>query len=322
MSDSVMMGERIIRNISLPPSEKTPASCRHSETYSSCIEDRAAAQGYDSVLSKMQRPPLANEKVSRQMEEALTSSLISEAKKEAASNHLLTPLANAIGLKSAYDLRALTFMSMYFATFALLWQRGESLGWLPCICVQLSLCWLAFCCATIIHNTIHWFSPFLFFPALTFFDLFTVSYMFPMSYRWTNSLVFWALTLCYGHPVSSFVPGHNQSHHRFTQLRKDLMRTSKLRHDWNLLNFFFYQPTVLRAVLVSDIEYALLQRALGKPFFRKMIGEYFLLFLVSVPLIILSPLKWILYFQVIAFPSSFSLLWDPSSGGAVGNSLH
>ena len=213
------------------------------------------------------------------MTDALSPSLIKEVKAELAAAHPLTPLASFVGLKSAFDFRALAFMAAYFITFNALWQWGEKLGGVVWVAAVLWLCWIAFCCATIIHNTIH-------------------CYMFPMSYRWTNAIIFWALTLCYGHPVSSFVPGHNQSHHRFTQLRKDLMRTSKLRHDWNLLNFLLYQPTVLKSVLVSDIEFALLQRALGKPFFRKMIGEYFLLFVTTIPFLYLSPTKWLFYFQI------------------------
>ena len=44
------------------------------------------------------------------------------------------------------------------------------------------------------------------------------------------------LTISYGHPSSTYVPGHNLSHHKYTQSEKDFMRTSKVNFKWNLLN--------------------------------------------------------------------------------------
>ena len=46
--------------------------------------------------------------------------------------------------------------------------------------------------------------------------------------RWMNKVFQVWLSLSYGFPVSEYVPGHNLSHHKFTQEREDVMRTSKL----------------------------------------------------------------------------------------------
>lgn len=51
------------------------------------------------------------------------------------------------------------------------------------------------------------------------------------------------LTLSYGHPSSSYVPGHNLSHHKYTQTTKDFMRTSKVKYRWNFLNGYIKIPT-------------------------------------------------------------------------------
>ena len=53
------------------------------------------------------------------------------------------------------------------------------------------------------------------------------------------------LSLTYGHTVSTYVPGHNLSHHKYTQQPKDVMRTTKLRFNWNLWNGLFFQQSVV-----------------------------------------------------------------------------
>lgn len=80
-------------------------------------------------------------------------------------------------------------------------------------------CWFSFFGAVATHNTVH--SP-------------------VWKSRTMNRLFQVVLTLTYGHPVSAYVPGHNLSHHKYTQSRKDVMRTSKVRFRWNLLNGLFF----------------------------------------------------------------------------------
>ena len=48
-------------------------------------------------------------------------------------------------------------------------------------------------------------------------------------WNWANKLIQVFLSLTYGHPVSSYVPGHNLSHHKYTQSRKDVMNTHLLQ---------------------------------------------------------------------------------------------
>ena len=44
------------------------------------------------------------------------------------------------------------------------------------------------------------------------------------------------LSICIGYPVSVFVPVHNLSHHLGLQTPRDILRTTEVRHRWNLLN--------------------------------------------------------------------------------------
>ena len=74
--------------------------------------------------------------------------------------------------------------------------------------------------------------------------------------RWLNNLWQVALTLTYGHPVSSYVPGHNLSHHRHTETRRDVMRTDKARFGVHLFNLMFFTASIGTAILGAEIEYA------------------------------------------------------------------
>lgn len=65
------------------------------------------------------------------------------------------------------------------------------------------------------------------------------------------------LSLSYGHPVNTFVPGHNLSHHVHMQQPEDLMHTHQMRFRWPQLNFLLFQPTVAPKVFRQDLQYML-----------------------------------------------------------------
>ncbi|MCB9664829.1 MAG: fatty acid desaturase [Alphaproteobacteria bacterium] len=117
-------------------------------------------------------------------------------------------------LRHPADRRTLGFAAAFFGLVALQWVAYP----LPAV-LALPL-WgatavLAFVGAVSTHNVIH--SP-----------------MFSRS-RLNDG---WRLvqTLWYGQPVSLFVPVHNHSHHKHVQSRKDLTRSTKVDHRWQLIN--------------------------------------------------------------------------------------
>jgi hypothetical protein len=79
--------------------------------------------------------------------------------------------------------------------------------------------------------------------------------------------------LTYGHPVSAYVPGHNLSHHKHTQSRKDVMRTSKARFRWNLLNGLLFMPIVGRDIFAADMRFFKAMYRRNPPWFRQMMFE-------------------------------------------------
>ena len=131
-------------------------------------------------------------------------------------------------LKYSADRRTLTVVAIYFATIVLAWNYFPDAWYLRVLCVVL-ICTLSFMCAVITHNTIH--SPIF-------------------KERIWNKVFQVVLSFTYGHSVSAYVPGHNFSHHQYTQTPKDRIRTDKMRFKWNLLNqlFFFFRmvPGIIR----------------------------------------------------------------------------
>lgn len=95
-------------------------------------------------------------------------------------------------------------------------------------------CVSSWLCAVAAHNTVH--SP-------------------VFKKRWMNRVFQVWLSLSYGFPISEYLPGHNLSHHKFTQLREDVMRTTKVRFRWNLMNILVFFFAVAPAVTTGNYRY-------------------------------------------------------------------
>ncbi len=135
-------------------------------------------------------------------------------------------------LRYQADVRTIGFLLLFAALSAggwLLNPTGPLLwAWVVVTCVS---SWI---CAVIAHNTVH--CP-------------------VFKKRWMNRLMQVWISLSYGFPISEYVPGHNLSHHKFTQKREDVMRTSKVNTGWNLLNFLVFFFAVGPGVTVGNYRY-------------------------------------------------------------------
>lgn len=135
-------------------------------------------------------------------------------------------------LRYSADWRTLMFMCVFAALSIGGWLLDPSgplqVGW---ILVTMISSWI---CAIIAHNTVH--CP-------------------VFKKRWMNKVFQVWLSLSYGFPVSEYVPGHNLSHHKFTQEREDVMRTSKVNFRWNLLNFLMFFFAVGPGVTTGNYKY-------------------------------------------------------------------
>jgi fatty acid desaturase len=197
---------------------------------------------------------------------------------EDASSKKYDSLTEAAGLRRPADWRTVIFVTLYYVLTYITWEYTESLG-LFTVPMFLLLCLFSLMGATATHNTMH-------------------CSLFKREFKFRNNVFQMLLTLTYGHPVSTYVPGHNLSHHKFTQLRRDIMRTSKVKHKWHLLNFLLFQQTVVLDVLRSDINYLSLQHHLGRPFFVQAMKELVWLLAVQIVLLVLDWKKFFLFFYV------------------------
>ncbi len=179
-------------------------------------------------------------------------------------------------LRYKADRRTLSFIALYFACFAWLWLRApENLA--LHIALVAATCVLSFMGAVATHNSIH--SP-------------------PFRSRALNRIFQVILSLTYGHPASAYVPGHNLSHHRFTQSAKDVMRTTKVRFRYNLFNILFFLPTVAPSISRGDSLYVRTMFRRNPKWFRQFLIEGVAFFGTSALLLLLDWRKFLLYWML------------------------
>ncbi|MFO0677674.1 MAG: fatty acid desaturase [Polyangiaceae bacterium] len=154
-------------------------------------------------------------------------------------------------LRYAADRRTLAFIATYWLLVIAQWTlapKNLAIA-VPLVVLTCVLSWL---CAVITHNSLH--SP-------------------VFKKRIHNRIFQVVLTLSYGFPVSEYVPGHNLSHHKYTQERRDVMRTTKVRFGWNLLNAIAFFPRVGFDVTGANFRYAKVMKAKYPDWYRQFLVE-------------------------------------------------
>lgn len=193
-------------------------------------------------------------------------------------------VCNLTGLRRAQDCKTLLWMGIYFGSAFLLWNWAK---WMPEQVRDNWFVWggvyyinifFSFLGAVITHNTMH---------QAMFYSTFM------------NRVIQVLLTLSYGHPVSSYVPGHNLSHHKYTQSRKDVMNTHLLQYKSHLVNLILFSPTVTWSVLQSDLRYILYQQYCGNMAgINQALRELLVHTVVQLSCLYMSPWKYLFYFHI------------------------
>lgn len=183
-------------------------------------------------------------------------------------------------LRYTADLRSIAFVLTYFGLIAFVY--ATELPWYGWIALAVVISLLSFFCAVITHNTVH--CP-------------------VFKARPMNSVFQVALSLTYGHPVSMYVPGHNLSHHKYTQQPKDRMRTDKLRFRWNLLNQLFFSFIVGPVIFRDNARFAKAMRRKNPGWYRQFVLElvFYLAFLA-----VLAVLDWRKFIVFVMIPHQYA----------------
>lgn len=175
-------------------------------------------------------------------------------------------------LRHRADIRTLGFLTLYAVLVVGQWLYAPSgpLGW----ALIAFTCFVSWICAVIAHNTVH--TP-------------------VFRKRALNKLFQVWVSLSYGFPISDYVPGHNLSHHRFTQLPEDVMRTTHVRFRWNLLNLLFFMPAVTPGILRGNAHFREVMGDRAKPWRRQLMLEGVVVWSVKVLCFVLDWKKALLY---------------------------
>ncbi len=175
-------------------------------------------------------------------------------------------------LRYREDVRTLGFVATYLALVAVGWVVWDSLPLLGKVAWVGATSVFSFFCAVITHNTIH-------VPVF--------------KQRSWNRLFQYVISVCYGHPVCAFVPGHNLSHHLHTQSRRDVMRTTKARFSVNILNQLLFMPVLSKDVSNADLQYALAMRTERPKWFAQWVREWIFFLAVMGTLLVLDFWKFL-----------------------------
>jgi fatty acid desaturase len=175
-------------------------------------------------------------------------------------------------LRYRADVRTLSFLVVYAALVIGQWIYTPSgvLGW-ALIAVTCCQSWV---CAVIAHNTVH--SP-------------------VFKQRPLNKLFQIWVSLSYGFPISDYIPGHNLSHHRFTQKREDVMRTTHVRFGNNLLNFLCFMPAVSPGIIRGNARYKQVMGTRVQAWKRQLLYEAIVVWTVKIACFALDWKKALLY---------------------------
>jgi fatty acid desaturase len=184
-------------------------------------------------------------------------------------------------LRKRADLRTLAFVAIYFALVVVQWIYRPTALYIA-IPLLVATCFFSFFGAVITHNTVH--CP-------------------VFEQRWLNRVMQVVLTLTYGHPVSSFVPGHNLSHHKHTQSRRDVMRTSKMRFRWHLLNGLLFMFRMAPDIMRADSAYAKVMRKEKPGWFFQMVAETAIFY---GAMILLGWLDWKAFLLYVFLPHRYA----------------
>ena len=187
-----------------------------------------------------------------------------------------------LSLRYAVDRRVLLWVAIYHVITYISWKYWNDMPWLVAL-FMMGMCSLwSFLGATITHNSIH-------------VPLFKSGFM--------NSLFQIALTLTYGWPVSALVPGHNLSHHKFTNTQKDAMRPQRMQYSWNFLNYLMFPAVTAANIAGSDKAYMKEQARLDRPIWRQYIVEAVAFWGVQIILAIADWKRWV---WIIVLPQLYA----------------
>lgn len=192
-----------------------------------------------------------------------------------------------IGLRYACDWRVLLWEVIYFTSSIYLHVNFEDLSWMAFLALWVTSVSFSFFGATITHNAIH-------------VPLFRNAK--------ANAVFGLVLTLTYGWPVSALIPGHNLSHHKYTNGPKDAMRPSKMRYKHNFWNYLMFPVESTKAIAKFDMEYMEDQKKKNRPIYKQYLLEASVFYPLNILLCLLNWKKYLVVWFVPQMLAKYQLI--------------
>jgi len=123
-----------------------------------------------------------------------------------------------------------------------------------------------------------------------------------------NTIFFLILTLLSGAPVSLYVPGHNQAHHRHLETERDATCTNKMKYNNDFLNFVLYVPTIVPRVILNEQRYMMRQYSKGAGIYHQYKKEVFAYYCFLSLLLFLNPKKALFVYILPTLVGKFYIL--------------
>lgn len=191
----------------------------------------------------------------------------------------------SVRLKHVEDVRTIIFEIALFVTYVMFWNsccftKSDIIkfGMVSLQCFQ---------SAVVVHNCAH---------------------THPFKDASHNYKFFLILTLLSGAPVSLFVPGHNQAHHKHLETEKDATRTNKMKYRSEFLNFMLYVPTIVPRVIINEQRYMLRQCGKAAYIFRQYKQEVLAYYSFLVILLLLNWRKALVVYILPSLGGKFCIL--------------
>lgn len=192
-------------------------------------------------------------------------------------------------LKYRADRRTLLFVALYYfsAYGSFYLYTNELLNGLATAVLCILSSFLCFSVSVIIHNTVHA----------------------PIFHNKThNKIMQFVLSIAYGYSVSAFVPGHNFSHHKELETPKDIMRSSKARFKWHLLNQLFFFFIVTSGAAKYEMKWAAKMYHEKRDWFDQWLMETLIVFVIKVALIFVHWQAALIFVWIPHFYALWALL--------------
>ena len=185
------------------------------------------------------------------------------------------------GLKNNQDLKSLMFCFTCLTMYAYYWTYFSNHFIFMILCLQ------TFQMSVIVHNSAH---------------------VHPFKDKVYNKIFLVFLTLLSGSPCSLYVPGHNESHHKFLETETDMMRTTRMKYRSEFFNLILFVPTVLPDIIRNERRFMTEKLVKKSPLYFQYVLEFVIYHTFLFILFYMNWRKALIVYMIPTFVGKFMII--------------